>query len=198
MTVFTEAKIERDHLDAAALARKLILNHTLILDTETTGLGPRDQIIEICIMDTTGHVLIESLVKPTIAIPAEVSEIHGITDDQVCRAPYLTVLLPDVSDLLLQNPSAIYNAEFDLKMLNQSACAHGTEFPVVLANRLHCIMKLYSKFAGVWDPRKQDYRWWKLAVAAGHQRISLPSQLHRARYDAELTRRLLHKMAEAV
>ncbi len=59
----------------------------VILDTETTGLTLRDQIIEINVIDLTGKILLNSLVKPTINIPAEAASIHGITNEMVHDAP---------------------------------------------------------------------------------------------------------------
>lgn len=59
----------------------------VILDTETTGLTLRNQIIEINVIDLTGKILLNSLVKPTINIPAEAASIHGITNEMVHDAP---------------------------------------------------------------------------------------------------------------
>ncbi len=53
----------------------------LILDTETTGLGAQDEIVELAIIDTNGTVKFDNLIQPTIPIPEEASRIHGITDD---------------------------------------------------------------------------------------------------------------------
>ena len=38
--------------------------HALIVDTETVGLGPTIEVIEIALGDLEGHILYESLVRP--------------------------------------------------------------------------------------------------------------------------------------
>lgn len=50
-----------------------LLNRTdvLILDTETTGLGHTAELVELAIVDTTGKVLFDELVKPAVEGPAQ-------------------------------------------------------------------------------------------------------------------------------
>jgi len=66
----------------------------LVLDTETTGLGDSAEIIEIGIINGSGEVVMNTLVKPSISIPATATAIHGITDDDLLNAPDFE----DVSD----------------------------------------------------------------------------------------------------
>ena len=54
--------------DGAINIAREILKHKedyVILDTETTGLGDSDVIIQISIIDLDGNVLMDSLIKPT-------------------------------------------------------------------------------------------------------------------------------------
>ncbi len=66
------------------------------LDTETTGLDSRSEIIEICILDHDGRVLLDSLVQPVGDIPADASAVHGITTAMVQDAPTWDVLWPQI------------------------------------------------------------------------------------------------------
>ena len=59
----------------------------IILDTETTGLKNDDEIIEICLIDLDGNILLNTLIKPTKPIPEQASRIHGIYDKDVENAP---------------------------------------------------------------------------------------------------------------
>ena len=65
----------------------------IILDTETTGLNPDDQITEIAwvVLSDTLEVLDSqsSLIKPTIPIPPEVVEVTGISEEMLVDAPSL-------------------------------------------------------------------------------------------------------------
>ena len=40
-------------------------NNYVILDTETTGLGDNDVIVQLGILDLNGNVLLDTLIKPT-------------------------------------------------------------------------------------------------------------------------------------
>ena len=76
--------IERDRVRAVKWAREQLLapNEWLILDTETTGFD-NAEIVKIVVIDPLGEALLNTLVQPAISIPAEVTEIHGITDEYV-------------------------------------------------------------------------------------------------------------------
>ncbi|MGH1280407.1 3'-5' exonuclease [Bacillus basilensis] len=82
-------QLKETKLEIKSSINKMFTNRDqfVILDTETTGLTQRDQIIEICVNDLTGKILLNPLVKPTINIPAEAASIHGITNEMVDDAP---------------------------------------------------------------------------------------------------------------
>ena len=50
--------------NAIMIARQVIAQNPVYLDTETTGLEKTDEIVEISIVDDSGQVLLDSLVKP--------------------------------------------------------------------------------------------------------------------------------------
>ena len=81
----------------------------LILDTETTGLDDAE-IVQIGIIDIDGNILLDSLVKPSISIPSEVSEIHKITDDMVVNSPTFPELYFRIKEILSNKQVIIYNA----------------------------------------------------------------------------------------
>lgn len=68
----------------------LYASKTIIFDTETTGLNPReDEIIQISIIDGLGNVLINELVHPYWKKSwSEAARVNGITPDRVANAPY--------------------------------------------------------------------------------------------------------------
>lgn len=59
------------------LAQQWLDDNRLFIDTETTGLGDDAEIVEICIIDSHGFILLNTLVKPTKPIPDEAIAIHG-------------------------------------------------------------------------------------------------------------------------
>ncbi len=161
------------------------------MDTETTGLSGRDEIVQVAVIDSLGEVLLHSLVRPTRPIPAEVVRIHGITDADVRDAPTGAEVLRELAPLLASRLVCAYNADFDLRLLAQTARAWRVRLrPPASA----CVMKLYAEHAGVWDSRHRSYRWHSLTRAAQDCRLGL-FRGHDALADAAMTLRLLRHIA---
>ena len=76
----------------------------IFFDLETTGLQiSSDRIVEISILKIFPNGNKESktwLVNPTIPIPSESTEIHGITDKKVKNEPTFNELAPVIQDLI--------------------------------------------------------------------------------------------------
>jgi DNA polymerase-3 subunit epsilon len=176
-------------------AQDEILCKPVYLDTETTGLEKFDQIVEICVLDFDGSVLVDSLVKPTTKIPAVVTKLHGITDAMVKEAPTWPEIWPAVQAALTGRHVAIYSADYDMRVMKQSHRHHAMRWKLKGAN-FFCIMKLYAQFRNEWDDYHGTYRWHKLEEAGWHCKIELPNA-HRAKADALLARAVLHYMAES-
>lgn len=177
---------------AVAQAQALLDAGPLYLDTETTGLGPRDEIVEICLLDADGAVLLESLVHPQRPIPTEVMRIHGISNSLTADAPTWRDLWPQIAALIQDRRLAIYNADFDLRLMRQCQALNGLPWPA-LESRSVCIMRLYAQYRGDWNSARGGFRWYSLQDAGRQCQISLPNN-HRARGDALLARAVLHAM----
>ena len=78
------------------------------LDTETTGFGPRAEIVDIGVVDAGGEVIFESLVRPERSIPREVIAIHGITDADVRDAPRWDELYDHLAPVLKDRRILVY------------------------------------------------------------------------------------------
>jgi len=183
---------EQDRRAAIAQAQIELNKQPIYLDTETTGLGDHAQIVEICLLDHDGSIAFQSLVKPTVKIPLDATRVHHITDALVSTAPTWPEIWPQVEALLTTRRIAIYNAEYDLRLMKQSHLAHGLSW-VAPVNHF-CLMKLYARFRGDWNSRTRDYRWHSLDDARWQCGLDLPNA-HRAHADTLLTRALLHFLA---
>ena len=183
------------HLEAMRAARAELARRPVYVDTETTGLALSDQIVEVCVLDHDGQVLIDSLVRPVGRIPSSAVSIHGITDAMVQHAPTWAELWPQIEPILATRRIAIYNSEFDMRLMQQSHRRHGMAWRVQ-AQQFICIMQLYAQYFGQWDSRRGTYRWHSLQSAGRHCRIALPNA-HRAHADAVLARALMCHMAES-
>ncbi|HNT53563.1 MAG TPA: 3'-5' exonuclease [Anaerolineaceae bacterium] len=177
---------------AVELARQMVAAKPVYLDTETTGLNKTDEIIEIAVVDWDGSVLFESLVRPSQPIPAESTAVHGITDEMVKAARPWPMIWQQLRALLAGRVVAIYNAEFDLRLMQQSMERYRLPWREQI-NALD-VMLLYADYRGEWDPARRSNKRFRLAVAGAAFNIQLPNA-HRGAADSLLTRALLHAMA---
>jgi DNA polymerase III epsilon subunit-like protein len=183
---------EQDRRAAIAQAQIELNKKPLYLDTETTGLKDTDQIVEICLLEHDGSLAFQSLVKPTVKIPADAVRVHHITDALVRTAPTWPEIWPQVEALLTSRRIAIYNAEYDLRLMRQSHLAHHLTWSPAISH--FCIMKLYAQFRGDWNARAGNYRWYSLDDARAQCGLDLPNA-HRAQADTQLARAVLRHVA---
>lgn len=183
---------EQDRQAAIAQAQIELNQQPIYLDTETTGLHDRDQIVEVCLLEHDGSIAFQSLVKPTVKIPPDAARVHHITEAMVGAAPAWPEIWPQIETLLTTRRVAIYNAEYDLRLLQQSQRAHGQTWSAAINH--FCIMKLYAQFRGEWNARAGNYRWHRLDDARRQCGLELP-HAHRAHADALLARAVLHYVA---
>jgi DNA polymerase-3 subunit epsilon len=161
--------IEKDRVRAVLWARgQLSQNDWVILDTETTDLYDAE-IVEIAVVNCTGEALINTLVKPTITIPVEVTEIHGITDEIVADAPIFPEVYPRLDEVIKDKRVIIYNAAFDIKILNYCCRLHN--LPILkLEKRSDCLMEWVAQWVGNWSYYHEDYRY--LPLNGGHRALA--------------------------
>ena len=167
-------------------AREYLAVRPVFLDTETTGLDPSAEIIEMCVVNHDGTVLLETYVKPVRPIPLDAVRIHGISGEMVADAPNWPEVWPTVEAVIRGRYIGIYNAEFDLKMMRQSQQRYGMawEFPF---SRVFDVMKLYADYSA-------NQRWVSLETAGRQCGIPLPNS-HRARADTLLLREVFQFIA---
>lgn len=180
--------------EAAAQARHILSLNPVYLDTETTGTDPRAQVIEIGIMDSDGAPLINSLIRPVggLIVPAAATAVHGITNADVQSAPTWRDVHDQIQAIVGSRPVVIYNAEFDLRLMKQTASACGLELSVP---RSFCAMLLYAKFYGEWNRHRESFAWQRLSRAVVQCGIQAEPQAHRANGDNALTRLVILHMA---
>ncbi len=177
-------------------ARDLLALNPIFLDTETTGTGPNDLIIEVGIVDVDGNTLFESLVNPGMPIPPESSAVNEITDAMVADQPTWGQIWPEIEAVLRNRAIGIYNAEFDMRLLQQSCVAAGVPW-TIQNNQAFCVMRLFAAWYGEWNARNTGFRSQKLAFAGPFCGIDLPNS-HHAVDDARLTAALLKYLAAYV
>lgn len=156
--------------------RTLLRNpRTLILDTETTDL--HGQICEIAIIDTTGHVHLNTLVRPTCSITPGAHAVHGITDSDVATAPTWPHLWPTISWLLTGRTIIAYNAPYDrARLASDCSIASITPGNITQEHRWVCAMRARASI--------ERSRWRRLDAG------------HRALGDAQATLALMRRLVD--
>jgi len=172
--------------------------NALILDTETTGLDNRAEILQIGIVSLEGEPLFNSYVRPTKAIRwYDAMRVHGIAWSDVKDAPTISELAGDLQQLLEGRLVAIYNADFDTRMLWQSIKTAGAHnhYEWLKDDNWTCVMQAYAEYWGERNSRYGDYRWQSLINACRQQGIKV-IDAHDALGDALLTAKLIRTIEQ--
>ena len=162
-----------------------------VVDVETTGLDPEnDRVIEIAVIqmqggEETGRYT--SLVHPGRDVPAEVTNITGLTNEDLRDAPPFEQIADDVRTALEGRAFVAYNLGFDRAFVAKELGRCGIEWvpqtpidPLVFARELH--KKAGSK---------------RLTAVAERLGLSLENA-HRAADDALVAGQVLYAFAEAL
>ena len=154
----------KDKNIAIQWARTILSNpdRYLILDSETTGLGKKDIIIQLGILNLDNQVIYNSFIRPTSrkTISMEATAVHGLTMETLKDAHTFKEVYPEIKNLIREKEFVIYNAKFDTRMLTQTAVLEGIkdDFKVIA----QCAMLAYSMFVGDWSDYHSNYKYQKL------------------------------------
>lgn len=203
----TREEWQTDRRRVQAQARAMLdMEDLAVLDTETTGLDGRAEIVQVAVVDRTGDVLLDCLVKPTRPVPAEATAVHGIGDGDLLHAPTLVQIDQQLKTTLEGRFVAVYNADFDFRVLNQSLRARGLResgrsaagpsfLEGDLAVNSACIMEMYACWHGAWHDYFQSYTWQSLGNAVQQCGLEFDGKAHSALADAKAALAVLRFMA---
>ncbi|MBA2667601.1 MAG: hypothetical protein H0U69_11260 [Trueperaceae bacterium] len=191
------ARLKRSDADGATTVttartwvRELLDSSFVVLDTETTGLGYDDEIVEIAVVGPDGETLLETLVRPRSGhVPAMVSRVHGLTMRDLQGAPTWAEVYDEVLALTSGRRVVAWNAPFDERMVRQSARLWS------LPERLkgfECAMQAYAFCRGGRFGRAKLER-----AAAALGLLGGAPQRHRSCADARLTLDVLRASIDA-
>jgi DNA polymerase-3 subunit epsilon len=188
------------------IIEKWLGSDDVIIDTETTGLKEDDEIIEIAIINMSGEVLLNTLVKPTRNIPADVINIHHITNEMVASAPSWAEIYPQVMEIIDHRKWLAWNSKFDARLITQTSLITGQYDGLSAAeviheyNRIHHnqidAKRTYSEWYGEFEEDRQGFKRQHLAAAIAQQNVDVDGAAHRALADCLMVLDVLKAVAE--
>ncbi|HLT76479.1 MAG TPA: DNA polymerase III subunit epsilon [Ferrovibrio sp.] len=96
----------------------------VVLDTETTGLDPRDgdRVVEIGCIELINHIPtgkhFHVYINPERPMPEEAFKVHGLSDEFLKDKPVFAAIAKDFCEFIGEDPLVIHNASFDIGFLN--------------------------------------------------------------------------------
>lgn len=161
-----------------------------VIDTETTGMGKKDQVIEITLMSYTGEVLFNSLIKPMVPIHVSAFNTHGISMDMLRDAPTWPEVMEEFERCASQFESLlIYNKSFDIRLISQTYEYYNLLSPVF---NYDCVMAAFKEYADVANYANSG----KISLDKACKIIGIDTNVadrHRSYGDCILTRELILK-----
>ncbi|MER1507548.1 exonuclease domain-containing protein [Enterobacter hormaechei] len=191
----------------AKIIHKWLKSDFVVIDTETTGLSEFAEIIEIAIINMRGEVLLDTLVKPSIPIPPEVTEINHITNEMVANAPAWRDVFPKVLAIISSHKWLAWNSGFDARMLVQTCLStgiyagHQAYYAALVTSRIHTThidaKAVYDQWYGEFDENRQAFKRQSLTTAAARHGVSVEGA-HRALADCKMVLAVLQKVCAPV
>lgn len=161
----------------------------IVLDFETTGLEPNygARATEVAaVLVEKGQIVdkFQSLMNAGVYVPPFIQELTGITNAMISKAPPISGVMRDFSAFIGNTPLVAHNASFDKKFLDAELdrVGHHAKQPVI------CSMKIARR---VYQKAPNH----KLETLVKYTGIETSGKFHRALADAEMTARLMLKMA---
>lgn len=175
------SSIQRARADAVTWANYVLQNpeSLVILDTETTGFSKSAQVIQVGVVDGAGNVLIDNaLILPTVDIDPEAEKVHRITHAKLVQeGTGFYNVFPILQKAIAGKILVVYNLDFDLRLIKQTALAHGMDLSylvssaelssmsndVLLRTRLfflgmYCAMQKYAEWFGEFNQKSGKFR----------------------------------------
>lgn len=161
----------------------ILSGETLLMDVESTGGSPRDEMIDLCIVDISSlGILYNSLLKPTALMNPHAQRVHNISYQMLRKAPYLEDEYVKIDKIVKNKRIITYNVAFDRKMFRQSYDKYYLDHPPC---DWDCLMLKCTKLF-----RKQI----KLDLVCDN--FNIQRGTHRAASDALAAAEVIHRIAD--
>ncbi len=120
------------------------LSKIIVFDTETTGLGQDDEILQLSIIDGTGKVLFNELLKTKNKSEwKEAEAVNHISPEMVKDKKYLTEYKDLLNKIFSECEGMVgYNIVFDIRMLEQNGIA-------IPKKKMYDVMNAFSEVMNI-------------------------------------------------
>ncbi len=125
----------------------------VVLDTETTGLSPREghRIVEIGCLELVNHVSTgrnyHQYVRPDIPMPSAAQDVHGLSDEFLADKPPFEEIGDAFLEFVGDSPLVIHNASFDMAFINAELERMGRD-PLPMSQSIDTVSMAREKFPG--------------------------------------------------
>ena len=125
----------------------------IVLDTETTGLSPREghRIVEIGCLELINHMSTgrnyHQYIKPDIPMPSGAQDVHGISDAFLADKPPFEEVAEAFLEFVGDSPMVIHNAAFDMAFINAELTRMGLA-TLPMAQTIDTVSMAREKFPG--------------------------------------------------
>ncbi len=129
------------------------MTREIALDTETTGLSPKqgDRVVEIACVEMINHVetgrTYHQYINPERDMPAGAFAVHGLSEAFLSGHPVFCDIADDFLEFIGEDPLVIHNASFDMGFLNHELGL--IQKPVIEQSRaIDTLLMARKKFPG--------------------------------------------------
>ncbi|MEO8608886.1 MAG: 3'-5' exonuclease [Chloroflexota bacterium] len=176
---------------------------TFCIDVEMTGLRTDDELVAMAIIDMNGEVRMNELICPMNPNKLwrkqkdglSAADITGITPEQLMETQNFKAQYPFIRDILDQERWVAYNANFDVRALDQECSNAGV--PLLTNAGVFDAAVIAAEYLGNWNEKRQWFEMLKLADAATQLGVMLGAA-HTAHADAAATYDILKAIASDV
>lgn len=149
INMYIKAALDRfdERERAAAWARWMLAEPTVVINIDGNGRDIYNEAVKIAVMAIDGRPLLDTLVRPEFPISEDATEVHGITNEMVAKAPTFRQVAPRLARLVCGRPVVAYDAAYHRDTLEYcwSQCFRHGQYPQGIF-QVGCAMLAYAPF----------------------------------------------------